>query len=434
MKITFIYPAFERHANSHPELLEYVPCNEYLGSPSLGIAHLAAITPKDISVEFIDDRVYPFDPDKADADLFALSFFTPAAPRAMEIGKALLDRGKKVVMGGIFPTMMPQELTSCSTSIVIGEGEPVWNHIIQDSISGKMKAVYQADKPYDLSNAGAPDYDLYINAEHPEIRMDDYPVQLSRGCPLQCFACVIPTVMGRKIRFFNPEVNIQSALKIYSKNKNINLTEDTSFLFLSGARRKFKEFLIELWRRTGENPIKVSYMGISMPMLLSLDDEFMETLFKVGVRRFYLVCGFDDITQKGFGYGDPESLDKAAQAIKRSHDYGIEPYTSFLVGTELDNESVFDRMLEFGNKNKIDKAEFAIATPYPGTPAWHKMVDEDRIIHRKWNKYNDANVVFKPKNMSPDRLEEGYLYLWREFYKTRKHLLNLDHEQSTIQF
>jgi hypothetical protein len=61
MKVVFIYPAFERHAQSHPELKYCVPCNEYIGPPSLGIASVAACTPKGIHVEFIDDRIHPVD-------------------------------------------------------------------------------------------------------------------------------------------------------------------------------------------------------------------------------------------------------------------------------------------------------------------------------------------------------------------------------------
>jgi hypothetical protein len=52
----------------------------------------------------------------------------------------------------------------------------------------------------------------------------------------------------------------------------------------------------------------------------------------------------------------------------RCHDYGILPYISLLVGTDFDDESVFDRQLEFTHDTKIQTAEFAISTPYPGTP------------------------------------------------------------------
>ena len=106
MKITFVYPSFDRHAGSHPELLDYVPANEYLGPPSLGIASVAAQTPAGHELEFVDDRINPLDPDHP-SDLFAFSFFTAAATRAFELGDALMKRGQKVVMGGIFPSMAP---------------------------------------------------------------------------------------------------------------------------------------------------------------------------------------------------------------------------------------------------------------------------------------------------------------------------------------
>ena len=84
---------------------------------------------------------------------------------------------------------------------------------------------------------------------------------------------------------------------------------------------------------------------------------------------------------------------KAVQSIEKCHEFDIEPYTSLLVGNDTDDEGVFDRVLEFGRKAGVDKTEFAIFTPYPGTPSWHQMQAEGRIIDTTWAHYNDANVV-----------------------------------------
>ena len=62
------------------------------------------------------------------------------------------------------------------------------------------------------------------------------------------------------------------------------------------------------------------------------------------------------------------------------------------------------------------------------------MVREDRIIDRQWKHYNDANMVFRPKQMTPDRLLQGYLDLWRGFYKSKSFLASLEHSDRTIQF
>jgi len=128
-------------------------------------------------------------------------------------------------------------------------------------------------------------------------------------------------------------------------------------------------------------------------------------------------------------------MDKADRCIERCHDFGIDPYVSFLPGNVDDDEGVFDRMLEFTQRTGVDLAEFCVATPYPGTPIWQRYIAEDRIFDFTWEKYNDANVVFHPYKMSAERLQEGYFYLWREFYRDRDNdLTDREHTRRTIQF
>src|SRR5690606_5844550 len=125
MKIRFIYAGFRRHADDHPELRDFVPCNEYLGPPSLGIAGIAAVTPERHEIDFRDDRIDDVGLDD-ELDLVAISCFTPSATRAMDLADAFRSRGKTVVMGGIFPTMMPHIASAHADAIVVGEGEAAW--------------------------------------------------------------------------------------------------------------------------------------------------------------------------------------------------------------------------------------------------------------------------------------------------------------------
>ena len=434
MRVQFIYPAFERHAQSHPELLDYVPCDEYLGGAGLGIASIAAVTPPEVDIAFRDDRVYPFTLDDLDADLYAFSFFTPAATRAFELSDALRAAGKRTVCGGIFPSMMPEEAARHFDAVVVGEGEAVWLEVLEDARQGRLGRRYEASAPFDIERLPPPRLDLYVSAESPDLHPDDYPLQLSRGCPLRCDACAIPGTLGRGLRVV-PRATARAALANLARfGKRAALTEDTSFFFFSGARRHFREFLEDLRDDPRPGHDKVSYVGISMPMLLSVDPDLLTEMASAGVDRFYLVGGFDPITRKAFGQGDPAATAKAERAIARCHEYGIDPYVSFLVGNETDDEGVFDRMLEFCSRTQLDKCEFAIFTPYPGTPAWDLLSKQERLLHRTWKRYNDANVVFRPKQMSPERLQRGYLELWREFYRGREEIRAREHHARTVQF
>ncbi|HEX7600758.1 MAG TPA: radical SAM protein [Polyangiaceae bacterium] len=430
MKVRFVYPRFARHAEAHPELREHVPCNEYFGPPSLGIACLAAVTPPSWELDFKDDRLEDVGLDDDGIDLVAISCFTPSGKRALELADAFRARGKQVVMGGIFPTMVPEEATAHADAVVLGEGEGVWGNVLADAAKKSLKKTYKAAEPVDLATLPLPRVDLYMEKEGRDFAPDDYPVQTSRGCPLTCFACAIPGVLGRKLRHYPKEHVIGQIEQLAARKKLGSLTEDTSFFPTS--HRKFLEILDAINERGNEAP--VSYLGVSMPMILGTKPEKLKRMRDAGIKMWYLVGGFDPVTMNAFSGKDPKAHQDALDAISKSYDHGIEPYTSFLVGNEGDDEGVFDRMLEFADRAKIRKAEFAIMTPYPGTPIYGKFTLSERILTRDWSLYNDANVVFQPAQMSPDRLLEGYLHLWKEFYRSRQDLRELDRETRTIQF
>ncbi|MCB9595996.1 MAG: cobalamin B12-binding domain-containing protein [Sandaracinaceae bacterium] len=431
MKVRFVYASFQRHAEAHPELREHVPCDEYFGPPSLGIAYLAASTPPRWALDFRDDRVEDpgFDDD---VDLVAISCFTPSAERAMEIADAFRARGKAVVMGGIFPSVMPEVVAPHADAVVVGEGEGVWPALLEDFERGELRPRYRASSDVDPASLPLPRVDLYLDKEGDAYHPDDYPVQLSRGCMLRCHACAIPASLGKRLRVLPLEHAMGQIEQLEAHGKLASLTEDTSFFPASGAQRGLLDLLDALAERDRE--ASVSYVGISMPMILATPGRILDRLHAAGIRMFYVVGGFDPITRAAFTGRDEKQRGRAIDAIRKCHDHGIDPYTSFLVGNEDDDEGVFDHMLEVADAAKLQKAEFAIFTPYPGTPAWAQLLGEERILHRRWSKYNDANVVFQPKQMSPDRLLQGYLYLWREFYRSRRHLAQRGHREATIQF
>jgi len=66
---------------------------------------------------------------------------------------------------------------------------------------------------------------------------------------------------------------------------------------------------------------------------------------------------------------------------------------------------------------ELDLAEFTVLTPFPHTRAFEQLNGENRIFTYDWNKYTADQVVFQPKHMSPERLDEILSYAWDTFYK-----------------
>jgi radical SAM superfamily enzyme YgiQ (UPF0313 family) len=431
MKILFVYPSFSRHADHHPELRDAVPMQEYLGSPSLGIGCLLACTPPDLAVEYRDDRLAPADAD-TDADLVALSFFTPAASRAMALADHFRRQGKLVVAGGIFPTMMPAEVAAHVDAVVVGEGEGVWAEVLRDAAAGQLRALYRGG-PVDPATLRAPDLRPLFDREVPgRFEPDDYPLQIARGCPLRCEACALPGCMGDSVRVLSDACIRAQAEQLASAGKRACLSEDTAWFPGTPAHRRLLALFDAIEASSGR--LRISYAGISMPQVLSTPLRTLHLARRAGVRMFYLVGGFDPITTRAFTGRDPVALARATAAIERCREADIEPYTSFLVGHDDDDAGTADRILAFTAQSGIRKAEFAIFTPYPGTPAWKRLQAAGRILHRDWSRYNDANVVFQPARLTPEDLTAQYLRLWREFYARRPELRELPPYERTIQF
>src|ERR1017187_8343102 len=64
----------------------------------------------------------------------------------------------------------------------------------------------------------------------------------------------------------------------------------------------------------------------------------------------------------------------------------------------------------------MECATFHILTPYPGTPFFRQMEAEGRLLHRDWEKYDTAHVVFKPKHLTPEELLLGSGWLYRRLF------------------
>src|SRR5689334_13529470 len=122
----------------------FVERNKIVASlPSLGLLTLAGLTPDRFNVEYCeiaDLREHQALPDHF--DLVAISTFTAQLKEAYTVADYYLAKGVPVIMGGITVSSLPDEAREHCTSVVIGEGEPLWPEVLTDFEKGKLKPVY----------------------------------------------------------------------------------------------------------------------------------------------------------------------------------------------------------------------------------------------------------------------------------------------------
>jgi radical SAM superfamily enzyme YgiQ (UPF0313 family) len=111
--------------------------------------------------------------------------------------------------------------------------------------------------------------------------------------------------------------------------------------------------------------------------------------------------------------------DDYARRVAILHENGIQVNGSFVLGFDHDDASVFEKTVEWVERNRLECATFHILTPYPGTPLFEQLEKEKRVVHRDWRLYDTAHVVFEPKLMSGEELLEGYERCYRRLFSHR---------------
>jgi radical SAM superfamily enzyme YgiQ (UPF0313 family) len=403
MRIHFIFPRWQKLLEAHPELKDEIVGYE-IGSfrmASLGIPTAVAALPPDVEVTFQDENMEEVDYDVR-PDLVALGFFTPQAKSAYRIAEAFRERGVPTLAGGIHPTMAPEDTLQHFDSIVVGEVEGVWPRLLDDLARGKLQRRYDRNELSDTLTQGQPRRTVFDGSKYLRTGV----VQISRGCRYGCAYCVIPRTYGQSIRY-------RPIAEVVEDIRTLPFTSyyiaDENLVFANPTDRAYATELLDAIAAAGIR--KVFYVAAYPWMMKDMDLEFMHRLRRAGCRQIYAVLGLDQPLRRELT--DP----LVATKIEELRAARIEVMGSFMLGHDGDDASSKDLIIDYCEKNKLNMVEFALTTPFPGTPQFAAMKRAGRILHEDWSRYNCANVVFKPRNFTEDELAAMYLDLWRGFYR-----------------
>jgi len=411
VKIVFVYPRFEKFLRNNTDLdeglIEYF-LGDFTTPPSLGIPILASLTPPEHEVVLVDDNNGDPVDFNIDADLIAINCFTPQGTRAFELGDGYRACGKKVIMGGFFPSFMSQECLKHADSVNIGEGETTWETILADTAAGELKPIYRGGGRFDLSKMKIPRRDIFYDKKSYD--WDEDLVQVTRGCVYNCAMCAIPAHMGSRMRFRPIEDVVAEVAQL--KYENVYLADDTLFF----PQKKMMAYADSLFRAL--EPLGKKYF-VSSTMALNIDPDFLDTAARAGVKNFYCTMNVDPLSIRALA-GERAEQQLLCDLVKMCEDRDIRFFGSCALGRDWDDTSIADRILDLFDKAAIHTSEFFLFTPYPGSPQWDRLLRQDRIIDYTWAHYNGAHVVTRPNSMSVDDLYRQYIKVWNEFFRRQK--------------
>ena len=373
--------------------------NRALYSPLAGLLAVAGAIPRDrYEVVLTDENIESIDFD-LEADLVGISAMTCYVNRGYEIADAFRARGVPVVMGGVHPSFMPWEALQHCDAVVIGEVELVLERLLDDLERGQMRGTYKADRLFAMDQLPLPRYDLlkkhrYVNRTF---------VQTSRGCHQGCTFCAEPLMNGLKFRFRPVDEVIREVEMCGSRMIALN---DADFF---GTR----EHPTNVMRALKGRGIRWQ-AGVTSK--LAQDDAMLELAAESGCTL--LSIGFESISRSTLTsvhkhVNRPETF---AALVEKVHSYGIMVFGLFMFGFDGDDPSVFQETARFNIDADYDACAYSVLTPYPGTLTWYEMKKADRIVSYDWEKYDQANVVYRPARMTGDELRLGQTAAYETFY------------------
>jgi radical SAM superfamily enzyme YgiQ (UPF0313 family) len=391
MRIKLIVPKWPGHS---------IWSELYFKFPFLSTAVLGALTPAGHTVRLEDENVKPIDFSDV-PDLVGITVLTPLSKRAYELADEYRKRGAKVVLGGFHPTWMTDEALGHADAVVAGEAEYVWADVVRDAEAGKLKKIYKADERTDVQDIPAPDRDILRERGYFFTNV----LQTTRGCPFDCKFCSVTAFYGGTYRV-RPVEEIEREIDSFTGGAGFVLFVDDNIVGNRAYARRLFSMLKEK---------KIRWMSQASTNILK-DPELLKLASESGCHALFM--GFESLNQDNLDLMGKKmnAIEAYTEVISKLHDHGIGVHGSFIFGYDHDDESVFDRVLDFTVKAKLDAAFMPVLTPFPGTLIREQLLQEGRVLTDDWSLYDMEHVVFKPKLISPERLQAGHDYVNQEFY------------------
>ncbi len=378
IKYKLIYPRWNK-----------LPGQTTFNLPPHGPVVFAASLPDYVDVSFTDENVEQINFDEP-CDVVGISMMlSTQVKRGWEIATEFRKRGKQVMFGGISTMLHADETLQYADSVFLGDSEGRMEEVMQDWRQGKLKKVYNfMGKPADIELVGPARRDLYKRDlyNHKGVQMVDL-FHASRGCRFSCYPCAVSYLGGRS---FRPRPIAKAIEELETIDNNRLFIVDNSLAQSTEWEKELFKAMI---------PLKKKWISHT----IEDDPKVLDLAAQAGAWYVYQAVY--------------DTSDYIKERVKRYHDYGIGVEGTILLGLDNQTEDDILRLIDFLLKIDLDLAEFTVLSPFPHTKAYDDLLRQGRIFDHDWNHYNAGQVVYQPKNMSAERLQELYDYAWKSFYQ-----------------
>ena len=370
-------------------------------TPTLALTSFAARTPEHWHVRYWDENLLDGRPPFAPLpEVVGITVHLTFANRAFELAQWYRSRGSKVVLGGLHVLSCPEECAPHADALALGDGVQLWPRILADVESGCLQSKYIATYESDYRQDPAPRRSILPRRGF----LTTTSLIATRGCHNRCGFCYLATDgLRMPYRMRDPE---QIVAEFKADGQPYAVFVDNNL----GSNRAYLRKLCQALRPLN----KIWSAAVSIDV--TDDPTLIRSMALAGCTGVFV--GFESLTDQNLADArkkTPKASDYARR-VHMLHENGIQVNGSFVLGFDHDRKDVFTRTADWIEENRLECATFHILTPYPATPLFRQMEAEGRLLHRHWALYDTAHAVFRPKNMSPEELEQGYAWIYQRLF------------------
>lgn len=219
----------------------------------------------------------------------------------------------------------------------------------------------------------------------------------SRGCPAGCKYCIKHVTYQNSVRVRSAE-NIVEELEYLGK---LGITNIHMYADLFTVNR---DHVISLCNLIIERGLKIRWMCNSR--VDYVDEEMLTLMGKAGC--WLISWGIESANElvlkrarKGY------KKEQAFKALKWARAAGIKNWGYFIIGLPGETEESIRETIDYAKQLPVDIALFHIAAPYPGTPFFYEVVENNWFRPgTKWEEVDmDRSTVLDYENITAERLE-----------------------------
>jgi radical SAM superfamily enzyme YgiQ (UPF0313 family) len=384
--------------------------------PPLGILTLAALLPGDWEFRLADLNTRQLRPDDWDwAEMVMLSGMIVQRQGLVNLIREAKQRHKTVVVGGPYPTSVPQEILEAGPDFLVrGEGEntvPLW---LAAWRQGERHGVIEPNGRPEMTASPVPRFDL--------LNLDDYiimGVQTSRGCPFNCEFCDIVNLYGRKPRYKSPD-QVLAELEVLFKlgwRREVFICDDNFIGNQTHARAILQKLMpwmqshgepFSFWTQTsanlGHHPALVDLLTAANFSNVFIGVESPDEEVLVGNRKYHNV------------------KNPLGQSLTNISANGLGVLASFIMGFDQETKGAGDRIIAFVEQHDLPLVMLNLLQALPNTALWDRLQSENRLINTGVTAdMTETSFNFRPIR-PPDEIAAEYIRVVDDLYEPSKYL------------